>query len=49
MIKLEIYDNLKPALSFYGGNAGTKKAFYKSDGTKWFLHNFPKLQKILKM
>ncbi len=44
MIKLEIYDNLKPALSFYGGNAGTKKAFYKSDGTKWFL-KFPKITK----
>ena len=44
MINLEIYDNIKSALSFYGGNAGTKKGFYKDDGTKWFL-KFPKTTK----
>ena len=36
MIKLEIYDNLKPALSFYGGNAGTKRVCMKVMGLNGF-------------
>lgn len=47
MIELKIYNNLKSALAFYGGNAGTKKGFYKEDGTKWFL-KFPKITKNFK-
>lgn len=38
---------MKTNLSFYGGNAGTKKGFYNDDGTKWFL-KFPKTTKNFK-
>lgn len=47
MIKIENYNDVKMRLSFYGGNAGTKKGFYKENGEKWFM-KFPKTTKNFK-
>lgn len=47
MIKLYNYNNIKNRLSFYGGNAGTKKAIYKDNGEKWLI-KFPKNTKNFK-
>lgn len=47
MIKIENYNDVKVRLSFYGGNAGTKKGFYKKNGEKWFM-KFPKITKNFK-